>query len=394
MSTERPVIAYPDGADSARLDPFSVAAHLGLADPEVLLGWTPESRPWLADPQLRGRTFMAGYGLAPAISAGRIRYLPLRLSSVPSYLEAHAPAVAVVSAVRRGADFAFRGTVGWGPAAARSAAAVVVEVDDQAPDLGGPLVPGRIAAVLERPALTGQEPPLPRSPEAVDLAIGELIVSLLPSEPTLQLGPGGIAEGVVASLDRPVRIFSGLITDAMAALVDKDLLIGTATAGYVWGGDRLTALVRSGRLELAPIEQTHDLTRVSAIPRFIGCNTALQVGLDGSVNVEQVGGRVVAGIGGHADFCTAATRSRGGLSLIALRSTDRRGNSTIVPRVDVVSTPRCDVDVVVTEHGIADLRGVDDGERCRRMIALAAPPHRPALLAAAAGTPVGNSVTT
>jgi acyl-CoA hydrolase len=69
------------------------------------------------------------------------------------------------------------------------------------------------------------------------------------------------------------------------------------------------------------------------------------------------------------------------MSLIALRSTDRRGNSTIVSHVDVVSTPRCDVDVVVTEFGIADLRGADDGERAARVAILAAPQHRLGLLA-------------
>jgi acyl-CoA hydrolase len=119
---------------------------------------------------------------------------------------------------------------------------------------------------------------------------------------------------------------------------------------------------------------------VSGIDRFVGCNTALQVGLDGSVNVERVGGRLVAGIGGHPDFCTAGTRSQGGMSVIALRSTTGRGASTIVRQVETVSTPRCDVDVVVTEHGVADLRGVDDSERARRISAIADPAHRLALV--------------
>ena len=72
----------------------------------------------------------------------------------------------------------------------------------------------------------------------------------------------------------------------------------------------------------------------------------------------------------------AASRCVDGLSVIALRSTDRNGWSTIVPRVDVVSTPRCDVDVVVTEHGVADLRDLDDGERAARLVAIASPEHR------------------
>jgi acyl-CoA hydrolase len=160
-------------------------------------------------------------------------------------------------------------------------------------------------------------------------------------------------------------------------LARRGLLVGPLTAAYAWGGQAIAELACAGQLCLRPVEETHDLSRVSAINRFVGCNTALQVGLDGSVNVESVGGRIVAGIGGHADYCAAATRSIGGLSVIALRSVGPSGVSTIVPQVDVVSTPRCDVEFVVTEHGVADLRGVGDAERARRIIEVAGPLHRP-----------------
>ncbi len=212
------------------------------------------------------------------------------------------------------------------------------------------------------------------------------MAAVLPDEPTLQFGPGGIGTGVVAALERPVRIWSGLVTEAMAGLHRRGLLKASVTAGYVWGGAAILDIARAGLLELRPVEETHDIGRVGDIDRFVACNTALQVGLDGSVNVERIGHRLVAGIGGHADFSAAAAHSVGGLSVIALRSTTRSGASTIVTEVDVVSTPRCDVDVVVTEHGRADLRGVDDGERARRLAAIAAPPHRSHLLAAAGVT--------
>ena len=87
-------------------------------------------------------------------------------------------------------------------------------------------------------------------------------------------------------------------------------------------------------------------------------------------------------MGGHADFCVGASRSVGGLSIIALRSVAGNGRPTIVPAVDVVSTSRSDIQVVVTEHGIADLRNVGDDERARRLIAIAAPEHRADLGAA------------
>lgn len=374
-----PLIAYPDGADSARVAPDVVARLAGLDHPEpgVLLGWTPEDRAWLASGRLHGTTVMAGYALAPAVRDGRLRYVPARLSAVPHVVERVRPDVAVVSGIRRGSSYAYCGTVGWGPAATRAARHVVVEVDDDAPDLGAPSIDGDVVAVVPRAG--GAVTAAPRTCDDVDLAIGRRVAALLPDDATIQLGPGGIAEAIVAAIERPVGIFSGLLSESAAALARRDLLRGTATAGYVWGDDATVELARSGRLRLEPVEVTHDITAVGAIERFVACNTALQVGLDGSVNVERVGGRVVAGIGGHADFCAAAARSPGGISVIALRSTDRRGNSTIVPNVDVVSTPRCDVDVVVTEHGVADLRDATDDERAARVTAVASPPHRDAL---------------
>jgi acyl-CoA hydrolase len=378
-----PLIVYADGVDSARSAPGVVAAAAsGTGGGELLMGWTPERRGWLASPSLRGRTVMGGYALAGPVADGRLAYVPVRLSAVPRLLDGARADIAVVVGVRRGRDFGYAGTVGFGPAAARTARALVVEVAPDGADLGGPPIEGSIVATIDRP---GADHPLPlsRPADEVDLAIGRQVVGILPEDPTLQLGPGGIGEGVVAALDRPVRIWSGLLTESMADLYRRGLLRGSITAGYVWGGAALLEVARAGRLRLRPVEETHDITRVAAIDRFVGCNTALQVGLDGSVNVERVGSRIVTGIGGHADFCAAAAHSVGGVSVIALRSTSRSGASAIVAEVDVVSTPRCDVDVVVTEHGRADLRGVDDRERARRLAAVAAPAHRARLAAEA-----------
>jgi acyl-CoA hydrolase len=374
------VIAYADGPDSPRSSPEEVAGVAGLEEAEVLLGWLPEGRDWLDGPGLR--TVLAGYALAGPVADGRVEYLPVRLSSVPRLLASTLrPDVAVVSGIRRGGSLAFGASVGWGPAAAAAARkGVVVEVDEQGADLGGPLIPGRLLATLPRPSRSGRDLGS-RPPDEVDDAIGRRVAALLPEEATIQLGPGGVAEAVLASVERPVHVLSGLVTDGVARLEARGLLLGVATAAYAWGGPPLVDLHRRGRLRLAPVEETHDLGRLAAVPRFVACNTALQVGLDGSVNVERIGSRYVAGIGGHADFSAGAARSPGGLSVVALRATTRSGDSTIVASVETVSTPRCDVEVVVTEHGVADLRGVGDAERGRRLAAIAAPEHRPALLA-------------
>lgn len=373
---------YADGPNSPRTSPRDAVAAAGLAAADgldVTLGWTIEPHPWLDDPDLTVRTVLAGYGLSAAVNGGHVAALPVRLSAVPSRILSDPPDVAVVSGVRRGDRLAFSTAVGWGDVLARAADAVVVEVDDDAPDLGGPLVEGRVAAVVDRPAPATTPPAVSRLADELDLAIGSTVVSLLPDEPTLQFGPGGISEGIARSIDRPVRIWSGLVTDAMAELHDRGLLVNPAVAAYTWGSIPVVRLAAAGMLRLVSSTVTHDLSAISAIPRFVGCNTALQVGLDGAVNLERVGDRVVAAVGGHADFSAGASRSVGGLSVVALRSTTKAGDSTIVPRVDVVSTARSDVDVVVTEHGVAHLRGVSDAERVERLIAVAAPEHRAAL---------------
>jgi len=183
---------------------------------------------------------------------------------------------------------------------------------------------------------------------------------------------------VVRSVDRPVGIWSGLATDAVAVLAADGRLRGTAVAGYLWGTDGLLALARDGRVRLAGSDETHDVARLAATTQFVALNTALQVGLDGAVNVERLGSDVVGGVGGHPDFARGASACPDGLSVVVCRST-HRGRSNIVPRPLVVTTARTDVDVVVTEHGVADLRGRSDDERARLLTGIAHPDHRDAL---------------
>jgi acyl-CoA hydrolase len=211
----------------------------------------------------------------------------------------------------------------------------------------------------------------PRALDEVDRAIAGHVLSVVPDDATVQFGLGGVADAIAAAIDRPVRLWSGLLTDVAAGVHARGLLVEPVTASYTWGGEGIARLHAAGMLDLVSATVTHDIGRLSAIPRLVTCNGALQVGLDGSVNLERVGGRTIAGIGGHADFCVGASRSIGGVAVVALRSTTRTGEPSIVERVEVVSTQRSDVGVVVTEHGVADLRGVSDTERARRLRAIA-----------------------
>jgi acyl-CoA hydrolase len=363
-------MVYADGPCGPRCSPAAVLAVCGTDEPaDVVLGWTPERLDWIDDPDFRATTLLAGYGLGRAVAEGRVTPLPVRLGSVASMWERDPPDIAVVPGVRRGDRLAFHRSIGWADVLARVADRVVVEIAEVAGvDLGAPLIEGNIVGTVARDA--GCPPVSLRAPDEIDRRIAAHVVGLLPDDPTLQFGLGSVPDAIAASIDRPVHLWTGLLTDAMAGLHERGLLGSPAVAAYTWGGAPIERLADDGMLELRSTAETHDIGRLAAIPRLVAINAALQVGLDGSVNVERVRGRTIAGIGGHGDFSAGASRSVGGMSIVALRSTDPSGAPTIVPEVEVVSTQRSDIDVVVTEHGVADLRGVGDADRARRLRAI------------------------
>ncbi len=370
-----------DGPDGPLPDPAALPALDGLDVAEIVLGWIVRDPGWLGSgPPVT--TLMNGAGSKGAVRAGTARSVPTRLSAIPRLLAGRLrPTIAVVSAVADRDGFRFGPNLGWAPEAARYADAVIVEVASLGPgrsasELHTPPVEGNIVAAIDRGDPPDAVPALRSGP--VEGRIGELVAGLVPDGATIQWGPGKIGAAVVATLDKPVAVRSGLVTDELVALYRRGLLTGPADAAYLWGGAELHALVAEGWLRMRPVSYTHDLTLLSAIERLVTINTALEVGFDGAANVEGSRAHPVSGPGGHPDFCTGASRSPDGLSIVALGSSFA-GRSAIVERPEVVSAPGFDIDVVVTEHGIADLRGLAPAERAERMVAIADPAHRPEL---------------
>ena len=365
-------LVVPDGPSSAGDVLTELAATDDLADWALFLGWLVGQPTWTSGiGSGKARTVLGGYASVDPIAAGAMTYLPVRLSRVPRLLsETFVPEVAVVRARPAGHGFRLSSSVGWALPALRLARRVVVEVDESGPVIDTPEVPVRDVHIVssETPAYVPPRPVL----DDVDRRIGELVAEMIPAGATLQHGPGTIAEAVLAALDGPVSVWSGIVSDAVVDLCRRGLLVGQATAAYLWGGTGLHELAAAGLIRLRGVEETHAAGALSGIDRFVAVNTALEVGLDGSVNVERLGNRTIAGIGGHTDYCSAAASSTGGLSIIALRAS-RKGRSTIVPVVEHVSTARSEVDVVVTEHGVADLRGLGDDARARALLAISDP---------------------
>ncbi len=329
----------------------------------LILGWMPRADPALDFSCFRDvRTFMPGWGLRAATDSGLVSFAPARLSAMPALLHGPwRPGLLVTTMVRAPGGLAFGSEVSWQRAAIEAGAAVVAVVSAGAPhaDAGAPLAAGQVTVIGET-----SEPPasMPEAaPAQSQLAIAARIAPLITPYARLQIGPSQVATALLRCLAVPVRIDTGMLPDPVVELDERGLLVGEPIATYLAGGPRLYHWA-DGRPLLHPVEYSHDAGRLSADPLF-AVNTAVEIDLDGQVNVEGTATSALGGIGGHPDYCAAAARSIGGLSIVALPST-HNGLPTLVPRLSrPVSTPAHDVDVVVTEHGLADLRGLSRTER-------------------------------
>ncbi|VWB09509.1 acetyl-CoA hydrolase/transferase family protein [Burkholderia lata] len=225
------------------------------------------------------------------------------------------------------------------------------------------------------------------APGPVELAIGRHVASLVEDGATLQTGIGSIPDAVMAALHdkRDLGVHTGSIGDGIAALCEagvvtnarKTIDAGITVGGVIIGSERVRRFAhRNPALELRGTEYTHNPYVLRRIDRFVAINSAVEVDLTGQINAEAIGGTYVGAVGGVGDFLRAAQASRGGVPVVALPSTAGR-HSRIVPRVSgPVTIPRSDACVIVTEYGIADLRGLSLAQRIPRMIAIAHPDHR------------------
>jgi acyl-CoA hydrolase len=380
VSTVSGLIVFADGPDGPLPDPAVVSDIAGI-DPAIahlVTGWVVREPHWLKTTSVPVTTLMLGSGMRSGADSGLVRAVPTRLSALPGLLEGRLrPEVAVVGGYEtNNGGWALAGSPGMALASVRHAARVVIERWPGRPPPGVPPLPIQSPKLVEVIDRTDPPDPLPTNRIAdTHVNIGRFVAQLIPDQATVQWGPGVVGASVITALQTPVRVRSGLVTDEVSDLARRGLLVGAAEAADAWGGSALHDMIRTGDVVLREIDYTHDLTAISRIEQFVAINTALQVGLDGSANVEMVGGRVVSGPGGHPDFATGASRSPNGVSIVALVST-KDGRSTIVARPDAVSTPHIDVDVVVTEHGIADLRHCDRRARADRLIAISDPAHQ------------------
>lgn len=271
--------------------------------------------------------------------------------------------------------------------ALEAARVVIAEVNEQAPWTYGerPVLEADIDVIVrsDRAPLEVVHP----QPGAAEQAIAGHVARLIEDGATLQFGLGALPEAILGQLAdrRDLGVHSGAIGDQVAALMQagvinnarKSIDRGVSIAGIMFGSKRLHDFAhRNAQIQFRSSAYTHGPGVLAQIERFTAINSAVEVDLSGQINAEVAAGAYVGAVGGAVDFLRAAHYSKGGLPIVALPSTAGKHSRIVANLSGPVSTPRSDAGIIVTEYGVADLRGATLGERARRLLAIAHPEHR------------------
>lgn len=279
-------------------------------------------------------------------------------------------------------------TVDYVVVAAEAARAVVVEVNPHMPRTHATrrLPRSLVTAEVATSAPLAVSPT--RAPTPEEVAVAKNVAALVPDGATIQVGLGALAEAIAAQLhDRhDLRVRAGLVGDWLVGLYEAGAMApgpATCVTGIALGTDRLYRFLDgNAQVLLAPLSEQLAVDALAAAGPFITMNSAVEVDLFGQVNAEVAGGRYVGAVGGQVDFFRGAHVGQGGLAVVALAAGSSSASRIVAQLSGPVTTPKSDVDVVVTEWGIADLRCADFGERARRLAAVAHPGVRGELLSA------------
>ena len=228
----------------------------------------------------------------------------------------------------------------------------------------------------------------PAVPDAVDRRIAELVAERIPDGACVQAGIGSIPNGILAALSghRELGVHTELLSDGVIDLVENGVVTGVrkvrrprkVVATFALGTRRLYDFLDvNPAVELLPVDWVNDPRVIAQEQSFVSINATVQVDFLGQAASETIGGRYWSGSGGQADFARGAMYSPGGQGFLVLPSTAAQGRvSRIVPRLpegSAVTTIKNTVDKVVTEHGVAELRGRTIRERTRALVGIAHP---------------------
>ena len=326
--------------------------------------------------------------LREGLAANRIKFIPMQMRAIHDHIANKPIDVALLLAAKdiHGAlRFGFNNE--YVNAALSSSKIVIVEVSDAfVSPLGSQLVGQSAHYFYASHTPPSTFPEIKTDP--VSEKIGALIANLIKDGDCIQTGIGAVPAAMLASLHNKndLGLHSGLIDDGVMNLIQAGNLNGRLKAidqGKHITGMALGSLTLVNWLEEEPTVQfrpanyTHEVSVIQKLDNFVSINSAVEIDLYGQVNSEVVNGKQISGTGGSVDFMRAAKSSKGGRSIVALSSTARKGSiSRIVKKVDMVTALRTDVDIVVTEYGVAYLKSAALAERAEALIEIAHPKFR------------------
>ena len=286
--------------------------------------------------------------------------------------------------------------------AIKSAKIVIAQINQEVPRVGG----DAFVSIEAFDCMVEASHPLPEvfwgESDEKDLAIGRYCASLIDDGATLQLGMGGIPNAVLAALrnKKHLGIHSEMISDGAVDLIkagvidcsQKSIDQGKVVVNFLYGSKKLYDFVdRNPLIELKPADYTNNPLVIKQNNKFVCINSAIEADLWGQVNAGSINGKIFSGVGGQVDFIRGAAMSEDGkgIAIIAMHAAavkkDGRKLSKIVGSLKagtLVTTSQHDVDYVITEYGIAALKGRTVKERARRLIAIADPDFREELASA------------
>jgi len=332
---------------------------------------------------------------AVAASSGRV--IPAHVSTIPDLIASRRIPVDValirVRPVANSCMFSLGVMVDFVHEMMAAARVVVAEIDERMPLTGDDALI-HADCITHLTVADGDEPvivdPIPTENE---LAIADRVAALVPDRATIQLGVGGLPVAVCSALTghKELGLHSGVIPDAAVDLIKygivtnahKGLDVGQTVTGGLFGSRKLLNFAHENEtITLRRATYTHAAGVMAQILNLHTINSAVEIDLSGQVNSEVAGARYVGAVGGQVDYVRGGRLSPGGRSIFAMSAaTPDLKHSKIVSSLcgKPVTTARSDVDLVVTEFGVADLWGLDLHARARALIAIAHPDFRESL---------------
>lgn len=397
MSGDRVVAGHACGSPDVLLKAM-VANKLAYSDVEIVhmmdMGYSeyclPENSPHFVHNSL-----FAGPASRAMINEGRGKFTPCHFNRIPQlFREKILPvdvALCMLSTPDEHGYCSFGVSVDYTRPAAEAAQIVIAEVTPHMPrTLGASFIHvSEIDHIVECESRPISMP----NPEITpaDEAIGKYCAELIKDGDCLQLGIGAVPNAILSFLTDKndlgihTEMFSdGVVDLARAGVINcrkKNYHPGRMVATFFMGTDMLYNFVHNNPfVEMFPVDYTNNPFIIARNDNFVSVNSALQVDFVGQVVSDTIGYRQYSGTGGQVDFIRGAAMSKGGRAILAFHSTAAGGKlSRIVPHINEgasVTTSRADVHCIVTEYGIADLRGRSVSERAESLIAIAHPDFR------------------